>query len=258
MVADERVKARNPDIKLMALVYGVPAWLGAPFQSAANNARLARYASSWVSGARNSHNLTIDNVGIWNERPYTKEYVFELCRQLDAAGLQSVTITANDFMWEPIASDFANDAKLRSCVDSISAHYMYPTQRHNPSDATAQSTMDRYRVPLWSSEDYSVFSDNAGAATWAHILNSNYVTQRVTLTSAWHMVAAFYPSVPLFNRGMILAHTPWSGDFLVQPNVWITAHTTHFADPNTMWYLANQSGSGSLAHGGKFVSFANP
>ena len=160
---------------------------------------------------------------------------------------------ANDAGWEPIASEFLADAELRAAVDALSAHYS-----GGKTDANASAALATYGVPLWSSEDYADFSDNAGALGWAHSINWNYLHGLQTMTSAWHMASAIYPSLPFWNRGMILAHQPWSGEYLVQPNVWVTAHTTHFTRPGSSWYLPQGNGSDSLGSGGTFVSFVEP
>ena len=66
----QEAKARNPDIQLLGLVYAWPSWIGNatvaspqwPWASSGANARAASYVVSWVTGARDVHNLTIDNV----------------------------------------------------------------------------------------------------------------------------------------------------------------------------------------------------
>ena len=118
--------------------------------------------------------------------------------------------------------------------------------------------MNEYGVPLWSTETYSHFSDNAGALVWANYINQNYLTEFQTMSSAWHLAGAFYPTVPFWNRGMVLANTPWSGEWVAQPNVEVTAHTTQFTQREKSWYLAIGSGSGLLESGGSFVSFVDP
>ena len=67
----KEAKARNPDIETYALAESWPRWV-------ANNSKnppgpldlpelAAEYIVSWVAGAREVHNLTIDWVGLWNE-----------------------------------------------------------------------------------------------------------------------------------------------------------------------------------------------
>ena len=41
---------------------------------------------TWVGGVKQHHNLTIDNVGAFNEREYTKTYVKTLRQTLDRHG----------------------------------------------------------------------------------------------------------------------------------------------------------------------------
>mmetsp|Transcript_2753 Transcript_2753/g.5086 ORF Transcript_2753/g.5086 Transcript_2753/m.5086 type:complete len:846 (-) Transcript_2753:628-3165(-) len=256
----KEAKRRNPSIQLHALVFGWPSWIGTsvnPFpqwawNSTEANSNAAKYVTSWMVGVRDAHNLTIDVVGIWNERSYDVNYIVELRRRLDDAGFQDALITANDYLYEPICSDYANNPVLRDVVDTLSFHY-----QHSVNDA-AEHDLASFGVPLWSTEDYSHFSDSEAAAVWAQYLNANLLQEHFTLTSAWHLIGAFYPSVPFWNRGMILAHTPWSGEYLVQPNLWVTAHTTQFTTPGVMWTLDSQRGSGTFNVGGSYVTFLNP
>ena len=48
---------------------------------------------------------------------------------------------------------------------------------------------------------------------------------------------------------------PWSGHYVVDPNVWVSAHTTQFVEPG--WRYV-PGGSGLLPGGGSFVSLASP
>ena len=254
-------KGRNPDLQLQGLVYAWPGFIGNattpapqwPFTDAAANARAAAYVTAWVAGARAAHNLSIDFVGIWNERLYTKDYVLALRRALDAGnGTAHVRIVANDMQWEPLAQDLLTDGTLRAAVDAVGAHYT-----GGRTDAAVQAVLRQYGLPLWSSEDYSMYSDTPNAGALAALLNRNYVTGNLTLTSLWHMVSAFYPSLPFWGRSLIWAHQPWSGDFAVLPQLGAVAHTTAFARPG-MVYLQPGAGSGLLAAGGSYVAWVDP
>ena len=45
------------------------------------------YQTNWVLGAKQAYNITVDYLGIWNERPWgTPAYVKALRASLDAAG----------------------------------------------------------------------------------------------------------------------------------------------------------------------------
>ena len=60
--------------------------------TATSEAAAADYVARWVRGAEAANNLTIDWVGVWNEREYTKSYVKTLRATLDARNLSSVKV----------------------------------------------------------------------------------------------------------------------------------------------------------------------
>lgn len=78
----KEAKKRNPDIKLIGLPWAWPGWIGEngtwPYS---NTVKSANYIVNWIIGASKVHNLSIDYVGIWNERPYSSEYIKVNCRQ---------------------------------------------------------------------------------------------------------------------------------------------------------------------------------
>ena len=86
----------------------------------------------------------------------------------------------------------------------------------------------QYGVQLWTSEDYSCWTDSFGASVWANEVNSQYIGGNITLVSAWHLVSAFYPTVSFWNEGLLSATQPWSGHYVASPTIWATAHTTQF------------------------------
>ncbi len=67
---------RNPDIKLYGLPWTWPGWLGdKEFNPYSNITNTVRYITNWITGAKEVHNLTIDYIGIWNERPWDAGYI---------------------------------------------------------------------------------------------------------------------------------------------------------------------------------------
>lgn len=68
-------KKRNPSIKIYGLAWAFPGWLGegSPTKSPWDfPARTAGYIVKWVDGAKSEYNVTVDFLGIWNERPENK------------------------------------------------------------------------------------------------------------------------------------------------------------------------------------------
>ena len=86
-------KRRNPSIKLYALSWGFPAWVAEGGNSPLTNST-AVYVTKWLTGARDVHNLTIDYIGIWNERAYSRDYIHALSQHLTAANLSTRIIAA--------------------------------------------------------------------------------------------------------------------------------------------------------------------
>lgn len=58
-------KKRNPDIATYALSWGTPGWIGNGSYFSADN---IMYQTKFLEGARSQYNITLDYIGIWNER----------------------------------------------------------------------------------------------------------------------------------------------------------------------------------------------
>jgi len=241
-------KRRNPDIKLYALPWAFPGWIGEGTQNPyINPSKTASYIIKWVQGAKTHYNLTIDYVGIWNERAYSLDYILTLRSALDASGLSHVRIVGTDSSWG-IADTILKNATVANAVDIIGVHY--PNTNSKSSALTTKKA-------LWSSEDYSTYNDNKGAGCWAYTLNQNYVNGHMTSTISWNLIAAYYDALPWHGAGLMTANEPWSGHYIVAPTIWISAHTTQFTEVG--WhYLQHGSGVGKLKEGGSYVSLICP
>ena len=80
---------RNPNIKLVGLPWGWPGWIGQGTANPYKNRTLtATYIAKWIKGAKEHHGLTIDYVGIWNERSYDVAYIKELRKVLNHNGFE--------------------------------------------------------------------------------------------------------------------------------------------------------------------------
>jgi galactosylceramidase len=262
-------KKRNPDIVLLGLVFAFPSYVNpagnSPYASNATEANGAEYVARWVDGVKARHNLTIDNVGVFNEQRYTDSYIHALRRALDAHNHKDVTIVASDRMWEPISGDYMSNPQTRSVVDALTQHYPHcDGSRGAPGPGTdtqcgksnknALAANNKYGVKLWSTEDYSCWTDALGAGVWAGEVNSNYVGGNITMTSAWHLASAFYPTIAFWNEGLLGAQEPWSGHFVPSPTLWASAHTTQFTVAGVSKYLKHGHGAGALSGGGTYVS----
>ncbi len=267
---EEAVK-RDSSIILDCLQWTAPDWVRtAPGKNSLCSKQNADYLASFLKGARKYHNLNISLVGIWNESPYDVQYIKLLRKTLDENNLKQVKIVAADQsfggdIWG-IATQMKNDPELAKAVGYVSAHYPgYAAylgylrfdafkDAPKPEFSSTQAAKDCGK-PIWASEHGPWRDDWKGACELARIYNRNYIDGKMTRTEIWSPVSAYYDILLLPRSGVIRANSPWSGNYVVCPTVWATAHTTQFAKPG--WrYLDNACGY--LYAGGSFVSLLSP
>ncbi|MGA2712969.1 MAG: discoidin domain-containing protein [Bryobacteraceae bacterium] len=227
----EQAKLRNPNITLALgiLAWGAPGWIGNGqwFSQDAIN-----YIVNYIQGAQTYHNLTINYVGILDERPYDPNWIIQLKAALLAQGL-TTRIVAADQNSGQIINDVSANPALNAAVDVLGFHY--PRFDGGPIPVSQ---------PIWASEDGQAWSWNGnwpGAAYLAQAYIRPYINSKVTRHQVWSLVTSYYDMLMFPGSGQMYANTPWSGNYLVQPAIWATAHTNQFAGPGWQ-YIDSSSG----------------
>jgi O-glycosyl hydrolase len=246
---------RNPNIVLEILPWGAPAWVGAETagKETLYSSKMADYVVDFIRTAKRDYSLDIAYAGIWNERDPDFAYIKELHQRLKAAGL-ATKIVCCDTDWSP-ADEVLKDPQLAADVAVIGAHY----PRDDKGKITTTEAARKTGKPLWSSEDQPndgggpfVSRDwPAGGRILAHYYNQNYLLGSMTATEIWSPVTSYYDNLAAPNSGLMYANTPWSAHYDVQSTIWVTAHTTQFAQPG--WQYLDSS-SGFLPDKGSYVA----
>jgi len=251
---------RNPAVILDVLPWGAPGWVG---KGTLYTPAMADYMADFIEGARRQYGLNIRYAGVWNEKEYDPAYVKELHAALARHHLDVKVVCCDEYSCEgkgewAIADAIGTDPQLKDAVDVIGAHYPLENGRITTTAAAKQSGK-----PVWSSED----QPNPGGGpfvqrTWAeggrilaHLYNRNYLEGAMTKTEIWSPITSYYDTLAAPHSGLMYANSPWSGHYDVQSTIWVTAHTTQFAQPG--WQYLDAS-SGNLPDKGTYVTLRSP
>ena len=235
----EESKKRNPAVKLYALAWGTPGWVN-PVCNNPWTKEYNTYLLDWVHGAKIHHNLTIDYLGGWNENEQNSAWFIQLRQVLDKVGLKKLQVVASDnFLWE-IGSVMAANPSYTNSFQIIGMHY--PESREKmAADPVMKKNWEAYLAsgkPLWGSEVGSAHY-NGGAADLARLYNRGYIDHKITTFINWSTIWSVLPGLPFTGCGLMLADQPWSGSYDVGLSIWVTAHTTQFAQPG--WQYLDQA-----------------
>jgi O-glycosyl hydrolase len=249
---------RNPHIVLEILPWGAPRWVAPDTKGKETlySSKMADYVVDFIRTAKRDYSLDIAYAGVWNEREFDIPYIKDLHRHLNAAGL-ATRIACCDGDWS-IADPVLKDPELAADIAVIGAHY----PRDEKGKITTTEAARKTGKPLWSSEDQP--NDGGGpfvSRDWpiggrilAHYYNQNYLLGSMTSTEIWSPVTSYYDNLAAPNSGLMYANTPWSGHYDVQSTIWVTAHTTQFAQPG--WQYLD-SASGNLPEKGSYVALCS-
>jgi O-glycosyl hydrolase len=249
-----QAKARNPDIKLAALSWGAPGWVGGSAHTFWTQDTID-YLIAWL-GCAKSHGLTIDYIGGWNEKGHDKTW-YENFNKALSANHYSTRIVGDDAHNWGVADAIAGDATFAKAVDVIGTHY--PCGKGDDTGVTCTSNKNATASgkQIWASEGGSV-DDDTGAGAVARSINRGYLDSKLTAYLNWPVIAAIEPNLLWPTMGLAVAPQPWSGSYHIGQNAWATAHTTQFTQPG--WtYVDSASGylGGDRANG-SYVTLKSP
>jgi hypothetical protein len=254
----QQAKARNPNIKLFGLEWSTPGWVGNPFNTEYN----PPYVVEWIQNAQSVYGLTIDYVGGWNEMGYYGPAFEALKTALTAAGLHTKIVAADEVdSWS--VAQYLNSANadyqqaFAASVDVIGSHYVCGYQSDGSQCGAADYLSDALATgkPLWASEEGSL-PYNTGAIPMARATNRHYIQGKITGSINWSLVGSWYTNLPFGGvDGLLYANQPWSGNYVVDKEIWTTAHTTQFVAPG--WQYLD-TGSSVVANVGSYVALKAP
>jgi len=247
----KEAKRRNPDIKLLGLEWGAPAWLEGGFWSQDN----IDYLLAWLDCAER-HGLQIDYMGGWNERGFDAGWYVQFAAALEREHPEIQLVAADECcradLWR-VADALAASPAFKDAVDVVGVHFACGNRNNRPACSSTE-TARGLGLPLWSSENSSM-SRHVGAEPIARALNRMYIDAELTGFMSWSAVSAWYANLPIADTGLITAEWPWSGFYDVGRSVWSKAHTTQFTEPG--WrYL--DTGSARHESGATYVSRVSP
>ena len=245
-------KKRDPELSLDGAGWAAPGWIGnGNFWSQ----DAADYYVKWLQGLRNVYGLEFDAIGCRNEKGVSYDFVKMLRATLDANGFQKVQIHAFD-NWPATKFDFVKDMvtdeKLRDAIGILSAH----TLVRIPASPDVREMAVRMNKPIWNTEEHVYLKGFDCAISIVKAFNENFIQSGATRITNWYDIAGVYPMEPYSeDPAMLLARSPWSGNYQVREALWGYAHYGQFT--NVGWQYLN-GGCGELSGSGSYVTMKSP
>lgn len=243
-------KKRNSEISLDGVAWGCPGWVGNGNFASQD---MCDYYVKWIRGLKNVYGFDLDTIGCRNERGVYVDFVKKLRRTLNDSGFQKVKIHAFD-NWGKGKWDWCNaletDQELRDAVDILGNH----TMSEVPTPTHIKELAAKLNKPIWNTEEHVYKSGFDCEISLVQVFNQNFIQNDVTKVVCWYLVSSFYPIEPYHNVTVMVADSPWSGHYVVNPALWAYAHYGQFAKIG--WrYL--DGGCTNLAEGGSLVTLAS-
>src|ERR1035437_5009732 len=255
-------RKRNPSIILDCLPWSYPYWLSGIFSQDA-----ADWFVSFLDAAKKYYNLKLDWVSAaQNEMGTNRDWIVHKLRPaLDAHGYRDVKLQApdDDSEYWQIISQLSQDSAYNNIIKAVGYHYIngrepWTIDEVSGRDATYEAKNSG--KPLWASEEWGSGKEweGVGAMYMARLINKFYIRDRVVKTEIWCPIDGIYKGLPWEETGAMSADQPWSGHYIVWPEIWAIAHTTQFASPG--WkYLDKSCGQFSdTTWKGSYVTLKNP
>jgi hypothetical protein len=227
------------------------------------------YVLDWLGCAR-SHGLHVSYLGGWNERftptqdPAGVAWFEQMRAALDAHGYQDVQLVGADAIWPDkwaVADEMAADPAFDAAIGVIGVHDNcgYPPGPDGDKTpfgyrCTGSATARSLGKPMWASEDGKLDATKGAPTLLREVLNS-YNQAGITGLIEYPLATAMLDDLPLENRGLVTADSPWSGAYRVNNVTWSLAHVTQFV-PQGWAHVAGANRA--LGDSGSFNTFESP
>ena len=248
----EQAKLRNPNIKLYALAWTAPGWIGnGKFWSQ----DMINYLMTWMDCAH-AHGLKIDYLGGWNERGFNKSWYENLHAAL-AAKHSTTQVVGDDSGWS-VADAMAKDPAFTKSIDIIGVHYSCEGGDGGNANSchSTQDAIDTKKA-LWDSESGSQ-DDNSGAGPLIRAITRGYIDAKMTALLNWPLIAAITSNLPYPTTGLMVASQPWSGNYSIGQSLWVTAQVTQFTQPGWQFLDGASGYIGKNRNNGSYITLLSP